>query len=700
MANNIIQELKDLLIEKYPEYTNLFKKKRYFPNEGIAENIYIQTQNGLLEPVDSEEIKSKLFECLYELGIDEVNRQERIIKSFLQTIVPKINHKDAVFDLDGEQLFVSGNKIIDLSKIEGKAYSNISDMYEMKENWLCSTISKKENLFTRYSKIELPEIIDNDEYNQAIEKIYSILLRCMGGQKESVECFLDCIAAALYGKRPADYFIVLQGVGGTGKSLIIDLLQNVFGNYFDDVNTEAFLNNKPSVLQELFYKKEARIISICEPDNEKKKVSLLKKVSGRSTISVNGQKFAMNSLFIIDSNFSVEPDKTDSGFDRRNYIFPCGPKISEEEQNRKYKEEIQTLSSYFLLELVRRFSTLDLYTIKAPSIAKEVKYWNKVEREGLFIQVFMNICCTADVETGRNMTLKEIRDYYLTEFPDIYAQYRKKHLFWFDPDDTSYEDKISKTTAQEFNVIFSRRYKNQGIINGYQTVRHLVIGNPGEYETMEKYVIDVMKKRYNIDEDGAKEKIEAARQKSIVDYKENPFENDYRDLLAYQGLWGFFTLGIPDCNPKKWKNAVIRCLITSDMNGQKILNIQGLSSFQNNFVRNVMSLQEAERLCNNLSDRIRNLLLFSDECLSDPDIIDILDTIFDAFAKWFRNDLRTRNMVSISDPRLTLSQMNAGIPNQMLQPLSGNMLTSPKSDKSSDEKPKIPIYMNGKKINQ
>ena len=145
---------------------------------------------------------------------------------------------------------------------------------------------------------------------------------------------------------------------------------------------------------------------------------------------------------------------------------------------------------------------------------------------------------------------------------------------------------------------------------------------------------------------------------------------------------------------------MIRCLITSDMNGQKILNIQGLSSFQNNFVRNVMSLQEAERLCNNLSDRIRNLLLFSDECLSDPDIIDILDTIFDAFAKWFRNDLRTRNMVSIFDPRLTLSQMNAGIPNQMLQPLSGNMLTSPKSDKSSDEKPKIPIYMNGKKINQ
>ena len=113
MANNIIQELKDLLIEKYPEYTNLFKKKRYFPNEGMAENIYIQTQNGLLEPVDSEEIKSKLFECLYELGIDEVNRQERIIKSFLQTIVPKIDHKDAVFDLDGEQLFVSGSKIID-----------------------------------------------------------------------------------------------------------------------------------------------------------------------------------------------------------------------------------------------------------------------------------------------------------------------------------------------------------------------------------------------------------------------------------------------------------------------------------------------------------------------------------------------------------------------------------------------------------
>ncbi|MEE1020002.1 MAG: hypothetical protein U0L93_01125, partial [Bacteroidales bacterium] len=280
--------------------------------------------------------------------------------------------------------------------------------------------------------------------------------------------------------------------------------------------------------------------------------------------------------------------------------------------------------------------------------------------------------------------------YYLTEFPDIYTQYRKKHLFWFDPDDTSYENKIRKTTAQEFNVIFSGRYKNQTVINGYHTVRHLVIDNPGEYESMEKRVIDALVKRYDIDEEGAKEKIKAARQKSVVDYKENHFENDYRDLCAYQGLWGLTAFGIMDGDPKKWKQAVIKNFIST--------NGQSLFAFQNQFVNFIMDIKESERLCMVLQSRIVQNPI-SNELFSDSQIIDILDTIFDAFAKWFRNDLRKRNMVSISDPSLTLSQMNVGIPNQILQPLSGNMLTSPKSDKSSDEKPKPGLYIDGKKIN-
>lgn len=644
---NKIEMFEKVIHEKHPEFSNLVKKTRVFSNESLTDNIFLKNENGLLISVDKNYIDSCLRECLYVVGVTEINRQKILIKTFLS----KFEKKESDFDREGDRYFVGGNFAVDLTKLIQKKYPKVSTMLRDKNAWDVPQISLQDNLITRYSEIKLSSNIENFIVESAVKRIKEILLRCMGNQKDSVESFLDYISAALYGIRKADYCLILQGVGGTGKNLLLDFLQLIFGNYFTTIEADELLNEKPAVKQKLYYRKSARIISIQEPSENKKKVSLLKRITGRGKIQVEGKEFTMSSLFLIDSNFPVEPSAEDSGFDRRCYILPFGPKIPEEEQNRELLVELKDLAPYFLLELLRRFSCIEIEKIQQPKITKTVQYWNHIERNGKFVQAFMDICCTADVETGKEIALKDIREEFQTHFPAIYSEYRKNYLFWFDGN--KFEEIIQKTTAQEFNAIFLSRYKNHGLRNGYPTIRHLVVGNPREFQTMETRQIEDLMKRFHINKDEAKEKIDSARAPSVAKGKLNPLEEDYRDLLSYAGPWGFQSFRVFDGNPKNWKKAVINHLCYTQL--------QSMESFHFEFVIKFVSQSETDRLCNILKRKLAEKMHFPEDCISDVVINDILDVIFDAFAKGVRENLKNRHMISPMNPHFQISQMNLGI---------------------------------------
>lgn len=642
-----LEILETLFTEKYPEFSKIIKKSRVFSNEALTDNVFVGDDKGVLKPLEKGVLHSCLTTCLYEMQISEINRQKCLIRTFLS----KFEKPESDFDRDAENYFVGENFAVYLPKLSKKKYAKISAMLKDQSQWFHSTQSLKKNFITRYSQIKFPSNVDDFVVECAVEKIKKILLRCMGNQESSVEEFLNYLAVAIVGIRMADYFIIMQGVGGTGKGLILEFLKLIFGEYFTTIDTEAFLNGKPSIKQELYYKRTARIISIQEPSEEKKKVGLLKKVTGRGTIEIEGKEFSMNSLFIIDSNFPVEPTAFDSGFNRRAYILPFGPTIPEEEQNREYLKELKELAPYFLLELFRRFSCIDIAKIHRPKMTETVRYWNSIERNEKFVQAFMDICCTSDVETGREITLKDIREEFQSHFPAIYSEYRRKFLFWFDGD--QFKTTIQKTTAREFDAEFLVRFKNCGLKNGYKTIRNLVIGNPGEFQTMEQRQIEDLMKRFHLNEDEAKVRIDSARAPSVAKAKLNPLEEDYRDLLSYVGLWGLHFFRIFDGNPRGWKNAVINYLC--------VTKLQSLNSFRCDFVIKFVSPSETERLCEILRQRFSEKIQFPEECVSDVAINDVLNLIFDAFAKGVRENLKNRHLISPTSPQFQIFQMNLGI---------------------------------------
>ena len=336
-TDSIVKTVIATFNQEYPEYKELFKEERTFSNESSFENIFFRNERGTLDRMDKDILQSKLSEILRDMDIYEINRQKAIIQSVLASYTKPAS----AFDINTESFFVLRNTVVDLDYLSGKHYQTIEELLHDKEQWLHSLQEYKENLFTKYSMIDLPEDISVDAFSDSIRKIRNTFLKSMGEKEDSVDCFFDYLAAALSGSRFADYVVCLQGAGGTGKTVLVNYCKYIFGLYFQSLDANDFLAEKPNIRQKLYYSRKARIISLSEPSDSKKKVSLLKKVSGKTNIEIEGKEFSMNSLFLLDTNFPISTDNFDSGLERRLYILPFGPQIPESEQNRNLLNELK-----------------------------------------------------------------------------------------------------------------------------------------------------------------------------------------------------------------------------------------------------------------------------------------------------------------------------------------------------------------------
>ena len=652
-TDSIVKSVIATFNQEYPEYKELFKEERTFSNESSFENIFFRNERGTLDRMDKDILQSKLSEILRDMDIYEINRQKAIIQSVLASYTKPASS----FDINTESFFVLKNTVVDLEYLSGKHYQTIDELLNDKKQWLHSLQEYKENLFTKYSMIDLPDDVSVDVFTNSIIKIRNTFLKSMGEKEDSVDCFFDYLAAALSGSRFADYIVCLQGAGGTGKTVLVNYCKYIFGLYFQSLDANDFLAEKPNIRQKLYYSRKARIISLSEPSDSKKKVSLLKKVSGKTNIEIEGKEFSMNSLFLLDTNFPISTDNFDSGLERRLYILPFGPQIPESEQNRNLLNELKEIAPFFLLELLRRFSCLDLTRIHAPEITPSVLYWNALIQNKDTVTAFAKIMCTASAEEGKEFTLKEIHEIYDTHFLPVFSQYIKRNLFWID---NNVEKQFSfSQTPQSFNSIFSKYFRNCGCKNGYKTIRHLIIGIPEGFNTMEEHQIQELVKRFHYSEEHARLIIDKAKGPSSIKPSMDPYENDCRDLWAYNGPWNMNQFQAPTA--EAWKHSVIDCLMQNPNN---------IDSFRSQFVINIMELSQGINLCSIISNKLQEYKDFKDEIFSDSELVDVMDQIFDAFAKWFRNDLKSKKQRSFTDPRNQLSQYNTGInQNQIPSPM-------------------------------
>ncbi len=262
------------------------------------------------------------------------------------------------------------DKNVNLFAFDDKVYvKNENIIRDIKPNdYICLTTGYK-----------YPINSDINVRKQIFNTIYS-----MFDDDKMTEYILYVFASAILGNNKFEKFYILTGLGGNGKGLISDIINQAFGNYFINVSNTIFTQkskNKDTPLNEIVDSRYKRIMMTTEPENnETLLVGMIKKYTGGDIVQARNcfNKYVHNFkppyILFLQCNTIPKLSAIDKGIERRLTIinFPFqfksipNPLNSNERQAdcniKKLFNENELFRNEMILILLEYVSKLDKMT--------------------------------------------------------------------------------------------------------------------------------------------------------------------------------------------------------------------------------------------------------------------------------------------------------------------------------------------------
>tara|TARA_B100000795_G_C22794171_1_gene438500 strand:+ start:132 stop:2762 length:2631 start_codon:yes stop_codon:yes gene_type:complete len=172
------------------------------------------------------------------------------------------------------------------------------------------------------TQIEYKEHLETDELVKNVHDFLEQVLP-IPAVKQYV---LQVMSSMLSGKTGDEKFHIWTGCGGNGKSKLIELFQNAFGDYCGNMSVTLITQKRPqsnACTPELLVNKGKRFITLQEPDEDEKiHVGAMKELSGGDKIQARGLhkdpiEFKPQWTVVMTSNVLPEVTSNDRGTWRR-----------------------------------------------------------------------------------------------------------------------------------------------------------------------------------------------------------------------------------------------------------------------------------------------------------------------------------------------------------------------------------------------
>lgn len=331
---------KDMNIEKYIEWYNKNDKKQivnlikdfdqqnvaiYFKNKKPDNYIYkkgdwyVLMENNLWRQMYKNE-NSKLINDITESVKEDLIELKNNLKPEDETLklIPSVSKKL------GTSKFISG--VIDYLR---EKYRNDSIEFDMKSNLFGFNnivYDLEKNEFRNYIKEDLITITTGYDWKEPLEEEINLinkLLSQIQTEKEILDFYLDIYCSGLWGTTLQNY-IIFNGSGSNGKSMMNDFILKCFGNYGHVINSIVLCEQrKQGANTEIANCHKKRLIISREPstkDNVKLSNSLLRELTGGNEISArkiysDDEKTSLKLTLIIECNkkplLEEEPQEAD-----------------------------------------------------------------------------------------------------------------------------------------------------------------------------------------------------------------------------------------------------------------------------------------------------------------------------------------------------------------------------------------------------
>jgi len=199
------------------------------------------------------------------------------------------------------------------------------------------------------------------------------LIDIMDGDEELAEYLLMCLGYSLSGLTDEQCMFILNGNGANGKSVLLDLMGYVFGDYLVHTRFDAFLKKYNSTsTNDLARLSKARMVKANESgvgknwDEER-----IKEITGGDKITARflyAEYFDFRSrikLWCATNNLPKTDDLSDA-FWRRMVVIPFDRQFKGDDRNTNILEELKRESSGILNRLYQGYEQWFITTLKKP----------------------------------------------------------------------------------------------------------------------------------------------------------------------------------------------------------------------------------------------------------------------------------------------------------------------------------------------
>lgn len=589
---------------------------------------------------DRNILEADLNSCITELGEVKRNRQDAYSKDFIAHFAKT----EAEMNIDSDFLFVVQNGVVDLRKVleawKMMDIPTVKGLWSRKDNWLFSHEDFKANHLTYISNVSIPDGWVDEKYEQEIEFFHKTLLVTFGGEEESFDWFMAFVALSLTGQNTGNTFCNLYGKQKTGKSTIKDFLAYLFGSYFQPITTECLFREEYNHMEQLYNCRNAKLVNVSEPNNERKDVSLIKRVTGHDPLVFYRTTFSFKASIIIDSNHLIEPKEKDTGgFDRRYAILPCGPVVQNPDSDLINKLKVRK-ESFFMNLLVRYCKFMEAremsnITLEKPTITeKTLAIINRFKNP---IEWFFNSWCSAVPSgipfiSGKDIRLTDIRSVFRQGFFDYYN--KEFEALYFSSND--FYIRLTEISAQKFDAVMESLHFNYdtNVQGRYVTFHNFIVQAPVNNQTTKEFYMNqliLLGCAKNLQE--AETKIQEAAKMPVIMQTGDLYEANYSDLLEDCNFPGFSFFGIM-ANKELWMYNMLRFILcNTQMNNMKF----------NIWIYQSISQDKAFEICRKMQSALLRNQYFFDACYKDKEVIDILNSMFSIYVETTRAKKNNRS---------------------------------------------------------
>lgn len=360
-------------------------RKNWFFYNG---KIWCTDQEGKIKVLADEVIKKMQQERVH---VPEGVEEEDAIKLFQRHVKATRNHNGKVNMIkESEHLLPIATDQFD----NDLHLFNVQNGYLDLKNGVLEN-HRREKYFTKISNVEYTDKADCPMWIKFLNTIFD-------NDKELINYIQRAVGYSLSGSTEEQMMFILYGNGRNGKSVFLDIINEIFGSYATNIQPQAIMVKQQSsnANPDIAKLAGARLVTTTEPnEGQRFDEGLIKQLTGGDKVTAR---------FLYEDEFEFTPQfklwmatnhkpfirGTDDGIWRRMAIVPFSIQIPENEVDKKLTHKLKREINAILHWCVEGYLKWQHDGLQEPSTVRAQRVEYRTEMDS--IEAFIQECCELD----------------------------------------------------------------------------------------------------------------------------------------------------------------------------------------------------------------------------------------------------------------------------------------------------------------